>query len=354
MAILGRVMMVLVMTMCAPMDLLIPYTPAHAATITTGTYISTDGTVPSGGTILDVAAMLADAETNGQTQADCTFTRPTFFGTLTIILPNTTAAWTTTNNIPLRLLIQDGATSGTTTTPTMYILVTGVLALGSSITIAGGNYTFTDQFLQLPSGITIQDGSSLTIQGGTYRLGAPSAAGGIKLVDAQNGGIHLENASTLAISNNTMIVTNVSVSGSWYEYTISSSNSPITISTSSTVSLSINSMALSNVSVGGEWQVYTISSSPFSPISGKLNHPCASQIRESDHLSQVGDTAPHIHVISHNLQHSIHNHFIHVNKDNLRNLPVYCIHPPITTHAHIGYHHSTVVNGEGTGVRYGN
>lgn len=38
-----------------------------------------------------------------------------------------------------------------------YRSITGVLALGSSIAIQGGNYDYTDIFLQIPSGITVRD-----------------------------------------------------------------------------------------------------------------------------------------------------------------------------------------------------
>jgi hypothetical protein len=108
--------------------------------------------------------MLADAVSIGKTETVCTLLRTTFTGTLTITLPTTAAAWTTTNNIPLRLLIQDG-TSGTPR-PTNYIRITGVLALGSSIAIKGGDDEYSNNFILLPSGNTIQDGSSLTIKGG--------------------------------------------------------------------------------------------------------------------------------------------------------------------------------------------
>jgi hypothetical protein len=133
-------------------------------TITNGTYTSTDDTLLAAGTALNVASMLTDAAANSGSEAFCTLLRTTFNGTLTITLPTTAAEWTTTNNIPLRLLIQDGTTSGSTF-PTTFISIAGFLALGSSITIEGGDYDYSDQFIELPSGITIQDGLSYN-QGG--------------------------------------------------------------------------------------------------------------------------------------------------------------------------------------------
>jgi hypothetical protein len=252
--------MVLVMTMCAPKDLLIPYTPAHAATITSGTYISTERAIPLGGTILDVAAMLADAVLNGQTEAVCTFTRPTFDDTLTIKLPTTATAWTAAN-IPLRLLIQDGTSGTTLPSGVTHITITGVLALSSSITITGGTYSFGDRFLQLPSGIAIRDGSSFTVERGAYRLRVrldPRQES--TLVDVQGGGIRLENASTLAISDNSMVASNVNAIVTSWVCTMLASVSPITISTNSTLASFNNNMVVSNVRVSF-WRVNTIYSS---------------------------------------------------------------------------------------------
>jgi hypothetical protein len=120
---------------------------AHAGnippTITSGTYTSTDDTVLASGTTLNVPAMLTNAVSNSQTEAVCTLLRTTFTGTLTITLPTTAGAWTTTNNIPLRILIQDGISG--TPPPAAFMSISGVLALGSSITIEGGDYDYSNK-----------------------------------------------------------------------------------------------------------------------------------------------------------------------------------------------------------------
>ena len=111
--------------------------------------------------------MLDDAANSSLTEAVFNLTNPTFAGTLTINLPDNASAWTT-RNIPLRVVIRNG-TSGTSY-PSTYILVGGVLALGSTITVTGGDYDFKGSFLHIPSGgsLTVQDGSAVAVKSATF------------------------------------------------------------------------------------------------------------------------------------------------------------------------------------------
>lgn len=70
------------------------------ATITSGNTISTDETVPSGGTTLDVSTMLLDSSTSTVFRA----VRPVFTGTLTITCPTTITAY----NKPLFVTVVNG------------------------------------------------------------------------------------------------------------------------------------------------------------------------------------------------------------------------------------------------------
>ena len=82
----------------------------HAAnlpsTITSGSYTSSDDTILSGGTTLDVGSMLSNAALGSLPAATFTAIRTDFIGALTIALHSSETAWTS-NNIPLHVLIQD-------------------------------------------------------------------------------------------------------------------------------------------------------------------------------------------------------------------------------------------------------
>ena len=118
----------------------------HAAnlpsTITSGSYSSSDDTILSGGTTLDVGSMLSNAALGSLPAATFTAIRTDFIGSLTIALPTWGSSAWTANNIPLHALIQDGS-GGLSLSIIAWITISGVLSLGSNITIAGGNFEFS-------------------------------------------------------------------------------------------------------------------------------------------------------------------------------------------------------------------
>ena len=126
----------LFVAMTAVVLLVCPVQGSSAAlpgTITSHTTTSIDESLPSGGTILNVQAMLDNAAANNRSEAVFNATRLTFGGTLTISLPNTAAAWTT-RNIPLRIVIQDGKSGASAPWPTTFIKVTELRAARSGHT----------------------------------------------------------------------------------------------------------------------------------------------------------------------------------------------------------------------------
>ena len=235
-----------------------PPSTAHSAalptTITSHTTTSTDGSLPSGGTTLNVQAMLDDAAANNRSEAVFNATRLTFGGTLTISLPNTAAAWTT-RNIPLRIVIQDGKSGASAPWPTTFIKVTGFLALGSNITVHGGSYDFATQFINLPFGLTIQDGSTLAIEGGTFRAHYPTSGTYTSIVQCNGLGLTVADRGTLSISNMTMLVSDVTATGSWWLQMLYVDDVPLTLSTSSTLIFYHNNVTVNKVitATSGWW-----------------------------------------------------------------------------------------------------
>ena len=169
--------------------------------------------------------------------------------------------------IPLRVLIQNSTTSGLPYL-TEYIQITGILAVGSNITIEGGIYDFTDSFIKFPSGdgLTIQDGSTFVVVGGTYQMHFPQGSSRTTFIECL-GPLTISTGSKLSIFDNTMMITDLSVTSiSWrvYAYYVAS---PITLSTNSSFALSNNIIKASNLSVSGSWEMYTLySATTNSPI----------------------------------------------------------------------------------------
>ena len=227
-------------------------------TILSGVYVSADEAIPVGGTTLNVQSMLNDASANGLQAAVFETTRMAGEGNLTITLPATAAAWTTTTNIPLHVLIIDGTSSATVLLP-IYISVTGVLALGSSITLQGGTYNFQYRFVNFPSGMSIQDGAALTIQGGTYRLQFSAAVLYTAVVYIQQG-VTLSNNGTLTVSDNIVSVSDTTVSGAsaWMWTMLFFNQDIVSIQHLSTLFMANNSMAVFNITGGSTYWQWTL------------------------------------------------------------------------------------------------
>ena len=219
-----------------------------ATTVSNGLNTVTAYTIPTGGTTLRVGAMLDDAASSNLSQAVFNATGLTFEGTLTIALPATASAWTA-HNIPLRIVIQAGSSGATAPWPTTFIQVTGVLALGSSITIQDGSFHYTNQFINLPSGLTLQDGSTLAIEGGTFHAYYPTSGTHTSLVKCSGKGLLLSNRSILSISNYDMTVAGVSASGAWFWVTLYVRSVAITIDNGSTLTNSNAKVRVSDVTL---------------------------------------------------------------------------------------------------------
>eukprot|EP00658_Telonema_sp_P-2_P051537 TRINITY_DN3960_c0_g1_i12.p1 TRINITY_DN3960_c0_g1~~TRINITY_DN3960_c0_g1_i12.p1 ORF type:complete len:365 (+),score=91.16 TRINITY_DN3960_c0_g1_i12:94-1188(+) len=127
-----------------------------------------------------------------------------------------------------------------------YIKMTGVLALGSNITISGGTYDYTTQFIHLPFGLTVQDGSTLAMEGGTYRAHYPTGKY-TSLVQCSGFSLTLSNHGTLSISHNILKVSDVTVSSDWWLQMLYMDNVPLTVSDSSNLTFSYNTISASNV-----------------------------------------------------------------------------------------------------------